>query len=140
MAPRSRAAVGTFTGRHVLAEFTGVAPGVLDDTAALGATLRTALERAGATVCDVISRRFDPQGVTVLALLCESHASVHTYPELGSAFLDVFTCGDAADPEFAVTLLAESLGATGTRVETVHRGHVPEAAPDGVGRQEGAPA
>lgn len=114
--------VGTFTGRHVLAEISGVLPSVLDDTELLGAALRGTLERAGAIVCDVMSKRFSPQGVTVLALLCESHASVHTYPELGSAFLDVFTCGDSADPELAVTLLAEELGAGRTQSRTVHRG------------------
>lgn len=115
-------AVGAFTGRHVLAELTGVAPGVLDDTAALGTALRGALERAGATVCEIVSKRFDPQGATVLALLSESHASVHTYPELGSAFLDVFTCGESADPELAVTLLAEALSAAETTSHTIHRG------------------
>lgn len=115
-------AVGLFTGQHVLAEFSGVDATRLDDASELASTLCRALERAGATVCEVMSRRFDPQGVTVLALLTESHASVHTYPEVGSAFLDVFTCGREADPEFAVQLLAEALGATSTEIRLVHRG------------------
>ena len=61
-----------------------------------------AVTEAGATLCEVISHRFTPQGVTVLAMLAESHASVHTYPELGAVFVDVFTCGDEADPVRAV--------------------------------------
>lgn len=114
---------GSFTGRHVLAEIEGIRPALLDDAAGLATALRRALERSGATVCEVVSHHFDPQGVTVLALLCESHASVHTYPELGSAFLDVFTCGDSADPELAVRLLAEDLGAERRHITTVRRGH-----------------
>lgn len=118
-------AVGLFTGQHVLAEFSGVDAARLNDASELANTLRRALERAGATVCEVMSRRFDPQGVTVLALLAESHASLHTYPEVGSAFLDVFTCGRKADPEFAVQLLAEMLGTTSTEIRLVHRGRRP---------------
>jgi ornithine decarboxylase len=60
----------------------------------------------------------------VLALLAESHASVHTYPERGSVFVDVFTCGHRADPNAAVRLLGEALGATTSSVQTVHRGQI----------------
>ena len=111
-----------FLGHHVLAEFEGVDPGPLDDVDFLLATLQAALREAGATVCDVLSKQFTPQGVTVIALLSESHASLHTYPELGSVFLDVFTCGDRADPELAMRLLAESLGASTTKITTIQRG------------------
>jgi hypothetical protein len=60
--------------------------------------------------------------ITVLALLAESHASVHTYPEVGSTFVDVFTCGERADPEKAVRLLAEALGTTSVELSSVARG------------------
>ena len=115
-------AIGLFTGRHVLAEFSGVDAARLDDVTGLAGALRLVLEQAGATVCEVVSKRFHPHGVTVLALLAESHASVHTYPEIGSAFLDVFTCGHRADPSLAVRLLADSLGATSTDIRLVRRG------------------
>jgi S-adenosylmethionine decarboxylase len=114
--------VGNFAGQHVLAEFEGVDPTLLDDVAFLRVTLERSLDRAGATVCDMVSKRFTPQGVTVLALLSESHASLHTYPEVGSVFLDVFTCGDRADPELAMRLLAEALAATSTNITTIRRG------------------
>ncbi|MGQ0840144.1 adenosylmethionine decarboxylase [Actinokineospora sp.] len=120
--------VGYFAGRHVLAEFDGVDPLLLDDPAVLRATLEDSLRRAGATICDVVSKRFEPQGVTVLALLSESHASIHTYPEIGSMFVDIFTCGETADPELAAALLRDSLGALDARITTVHRGHPVPAA------------
>ncbi|SDC27120.1 adenosylmethionine decarboxylase [Actinokineospora iranica] len=115
--------VGYFAGRHVLAEFDGVDPLLLDDLTFLRDTLEQSLRSAGATVCDVVSKRFEPQGVTVLALLSESHASIHTYPEIGSLFVDVFTCGETADPELAVALLRDNLGALDARITTVHRGY-----------------
>jgi S-adenosylmethionine decarboxylase len=114
--------IGVFAGQHVLAEFEGIDPALLDDAAFLRVTLERSLDRAGATVCDVVSKRFVPQGVTVLALLSESHASLHTYPEFGSVFLDVFTCGNRANPELATQLLAEALGATSTNITTIRRG------------------
>ncbi|OZM74558.1 adenosylmethionine decarboxylase [Amycolatopsis antarctica] len=119
------APVGTFAGRHVLAELSGVAPEKLNDIPFLRDALTQALVAADATVCQVIAHRFQPQGATVLALLAESHASIHTYPEIGAAFVDVFTCGVRADPEVAVHLLAEALGAMADSVSVVDRGREP---------------
>jgi S-adenosylmethionine decarboxylase len=121
-AASSAGVVGRFAGRHVLAELHGLDPGVLDDPARLGELLDAAVTEAGATVCDVVAKRFAPQGVTVVALLAESHASVHTYPELGALFVDVFTCGERADPERAVRLLAKALEAGSIHLSTVRRG------------------
>ncbi len=112
--------VGRFTGRHALAEFSGVEPALLDDEHRLRALLGDAVTAAGATVLDVMSHRFAPHGVTVLALLAESHASIHTYPEHGRAFVDVFTCG-SADPDMALNALATGLGGTIDR-RTIGRG------------------
>jgi S-adenosylmethionine decarboxylase len=114
--------VGAFTGRHAIAELEGVAATLLDDEQLLIDILTSALNRAGATILDVISKRFDPQGVTVLALLSESHASLHTYPEIGAAFMDVFTCGHRADPEYVVHLVAEELHAPAVELKTIFRG------------------
>ncbi|HEX5407321.1 MAG TPA: adenosylmethionine decarboxylase [Pseudonocardiaceae bacterium] len=115
-------AVRVFAGQHVFAEFEGIDPILLDDEAFLRDAMTRTLDQAGAIVCDLMSKRFAPQGVTVVALLSESHASLHTYPELGSVFLDVFTCGDRADPELAMRLLAEALAAKSTSITTTRRG------------------
>ncbi|GAB2763581.1 adenosylmethionine decarboxylase [Salinifilum aidingensis] len=114
--------VGLFAGQHVLAELEGVTPELLDDEQFLRDTLESALDRSDATVCQVIAKKFDPQGVTILALLSESHASLHTYPEDGSIFIDVFTCGNTAQPERAVQLLADALRPASTNTQTIRRG------------------
>jgi len=51
------------------------------------------------------SHKFEPQGVTVVAMLAESHISIHTWPEKGMAVCDVFTCGDHTTPESGVEYL-----------------------------------
>ena len=117
-----------FTGLHVLAELYGVTHVRLNDPITLRNALRTALTRAGATIRELHAHQFSPQGVTVLAMLSESHASIHTYPEAGAAFVDVFTCGDTANPELAVRELATELAASSVATQTVPRGH-PTTAP-----------
>ena len=114
--------VGSFAGRHVLAELAGVDATLLDDERLIRRTLRTALERANATVLDVASKHFHPQGVTAVALLSESHASIHTYPEFGTVFIDVFTCGDRAEPAVAVDHLVRALGAKSVHTELISCG------------------
>src|ERR1700758_5585564 len=111
-----------FAGCHVLAEFRGVDPALADDPARLRSLLCTELERAGAPVCEVVDKRFEPHGVTVLAMLEESHASIHSYPEQGAMFVDVFTCGERADAEQAVGLLRAELAASDACIRTVFRG------------------
>lgn len=118
--------IGTFAGKHMLAELTGMSREVLDDEHRLRRTLRSALARANASVLSVVSKRFEPQGVTVVALLSESHASVHTYPEFGAMFVDVFTCGDKADPMVAIEYLVDALKATSARTDLITRGHAVE--------------
>ncbi|NUP26565.1 MAG: adenosylmethionine decarboxylase [Nocardia sp.] len=121
-----------FTGRHVLAEFGGVDRALCDDLTALESALRYALTGAGVTVCEIVGKQFDPHGVTVLALLAESHASLHTYPESGDIFVDVFTCGSAADSAGRVAeLLRTALGPEHVRISTVLRGRA--AGPDATG-------
>ena len=64
-----------------------------------------AVKQAGMTFLEFSSFVFEPQGFTAVALLSESHLSIHTYPECGYAAIDVFTCGDDSKPERAVEIL-----------------------------------
>ena len=112
-------------GRHVLAELGGIEPAVLDDVEHLRDDLAEALTEAGAQVRQIVTERFEPQGATVVAVLAESHASIHTWPEHGGMHVDVFTCGDSADPVAAVQQLARRVGATDTALQVVDRGGAP---------------
>jgi S-adenosylmethionine decarboxylase len=109
-------------GRHVIAELLGGNPNLLNDERYLRAALKEAAERAGGTVLDVTSHKFTPQGVTALALLSESHISIHTWPEHGYSAVDVFTCGSHTNPQLACDFLKKSLECTGESVRTLERG------------------
>ena len=98
-------------GKHCILELYDCDPSKLDDETFLRHTITTAAQRAGATLLNLITHRFEPQGVTGLALLAESHISIHTWPENGYAAVDVFTCGDHTMPEKACEVLCEDLGA-----------------------------
>lgn len=92
-----------FAGRHLLIDLWGASR--LDDLALAEATLREAVEAVGATLLHVHVHHFTPNdGVSGVAVLAESHISIHTWPEAGYAALDVFVCGDC-DPYAAVPVL-----------------------------------
>lgn len=80
-------------GTHLVLEIWGVAARALDDRDGLERALHAASEAAGLTVLEAAFHRFDPQGVTGVLVLSESHISVHTWPELGYAAIDLFSCG-----------------------------------------------
>ena len=99
-------------GKHCILELYNCDSAKLDDEAFLRNAITTAAKRAGATLLNLITHRFDPQGVTGLALLAESHISIHTWPESGYAAVDVFTCGDHTMPERACAVLIAELEAS----------------------------
>lgn len=98
-------------GKHCILELYGCDQSKLNDEAFIRSTITTAAQRAGATLLNLITHRFEPQGVTGLALLAESHISIHTWPESGYAAIDVFTCGDHTMPESACEILRKELAA-----------------------------
>jgi S-adenosylmethionine decarboxylase len=107
--PQASSFSGEAIGKHCILELYDCNPSKLDDEAFLRDTITTAAKRAGATLLNLITHRFQPQGVTGLALLAESHISIHTWPESGYAAVDVFTCGDHTMPEKACLTLAAEL-------------------------------
>ena len=83
----------------------------LNDESSLRCTLNRAAKLANATVLNLISNKFEPQGVTAIALLAESHISIHTWPESNYSAVDIFTCGQNMLPERASQYLIDTLNA-----------------------------
>jgi len=109
-------------GRHVLADFFGVAADRLDDVDQLRACLESAARSCGLTaVAPPLLHHFDGGGVTGVILLAESHIAVHTFPEHGYAAVDVFSCGDR-DPELALRVFRTALAPQREHVTTTIRG------------------
>lgn len=111
-----------FQGVHVLGEMYGIDDKLLNDESFLERCLTTGIGMSGATICGIQKKKFDPMGVTILALLSESHASIHTYPDKGALFFDAFTCGDHCHPMKIVEALIRDLGPKDHSLKTIMRG------------------
>ena len=98
-------------GKHCILELYECDEIKLNDEAFVRTTITIAAKLAGATLLNLITHRFEPQGVTGLALLAESHISIHTWPENFYAAVDVFTCGNHTMPEKACQILCNELAA-----------------------------
>ena len=96
-------------GKHCILEVYECDEAKLNDEAFLRTTITASAKFAGARLLNLITHRFEPQGVTGLALLAESHISIHTWPEARYAAVDVFTCGDHTMPEKACEFLIREL-------------------------------
>ena len=117
---------GGVAGRHVIIECFGAQAGF--DAAALESLLRRAAAAGGATLLSCHMHGFGGgNGVTGVALLAESHITVHTWPERGYAAFDVFMCG-SCNAERAATVIAEAVPEARVQVRGVDRpGPVPPA-------------
>ena len=108
--------------QHILFELRGCPSELLDDSEFVVLALQVSAVHAKSKLIDINFHKFEPQGVTGLALLADSHISIHTWPEKGLAMCDIFTCGVDATPQMAVEYLSkqfQSLDTTYTHHERV---------------------
>jgi S-adenosylmethionine decarboxylase len=92
-------------GLHLLIDFWGAKH--LQDKAHIRKALKKAAEACGATVLKIVLHSFgEGAGITGVAVLSESHISIHTWPEINYIALDVFMCG-SCNPHRAVLTLRE---------------------------------
>ena len=106
-------------GAHLIIDLHGAKR--LDDIEHIEATLRHCVEAARATLLHIHLHHFQPNGVSGVAVLAESHISIHTWPEVGYAALDVFMCG-SADPDLCIPVLREAFSAKRVEVNELLRG------------------
>jgi S-adenosylmethionine decarboxylase len=106
-------------GVHLIVDLHGADR--LDDIEHIEATLRRCVTAARATLLHIHLHHFQPNGVSGVAVLAESHISIHTWPEAGYAALDVFMCG-SADPDACIPVLREAFSAQRVGVNELLRG------------------
>lgn len=112
----------TFAGTHLILDFWGAKR--LDDLKLMEQAMRDAVKCAGATLLHIHLHHFTPNGgISGVAVLAESHISVHTWPEKGFAAFDIFMCGDA-EPEKAIPILREAFSPDSVNVGEHLRGTV----------------
>ena len=96
----------SYAGTHLIVDLWGARH--LDDLDHIELAMRRAVSAAGATLLHIHLHHFTPnQGVSGVAVLAESHISVHTWPEREFAAFDVFMCGDA-EPHRTIDVLREA--------------------------------
>jgi S-adenosylmethionine decarboxylase len=109
-------------GRHVLAEFYGCSPDILNNTAQIEEIMVNAALEAGAEIREVVFHEFTPQGVSGVVVISESHLAIHTWPEFGYAAVDVFTCGTTVDPWVSCYYLKKHFTAERMAAKEIKRG------------------
>lgn len=95
-----------YAGTHLIVDLWGAKR--IDDLQHVEDTLKTCVERAKATLLHIHLHHFTPNdGISGVAVLAESHISIHSWPERDYAALDIFMCGDSL-PHEAVKVLEEN--------------------------------
>jgi S-adenosylmethionine decarboxylase len=109
-------------GRHILAEIYGCDSEILNNKVAIEKIMVESALKAGAEVREVTFHKFSPQGVSGVVIISESHLTIHTWPELGYAAVDIFTCGDKINPWDACNYMTELFNAKNMTATEVKRG------------------
>lgn len=78
-----------------------------------------AIDSSGAHIRKTVEHEFFPHGLTAMAVLAESHASIHTWPENNIAYVDYFTCSNLVDADEFMNYFDEH-GLTVFRIGIVH--------------------
>lgn len=110
-----------YAGIHLIIDLHGASH--INNPAHIEATMRRCVVAARATLLHIHLHRFEPDGVSGVAVLAESHISVHTWPESRFAAFDVFMCGDT-HPEACVDIMREAFAAERVDVKEILRGEV----------------
>jgi len=112
-----------FAGTHLIVDFWDA--DYLDDLQRMEDALREAVDAGGATLLHIHLHHFTENGgISGVAVLAESHISVHTWPERDFAAFDVFMCGDA-EPEKSIAALERVFAPKRVETHTCLRGAVP---------------
>lgn len=109
-------------GIHLLIELWSCNRKKIDTLDYLEKIMVQAAEVAGATVLKSAFQDFNPQGVSGVVVIAESHLTIHTWPEHGYAAVDIFTCGTSVDPWKATEFLQRELEAGDIQVRDFLRG------------------
>jgi S-adenosylmethionine decarboxylase len=109
-----------FAGMHVIVDLYGASG--IDDIALIERAMRQCINECGASLLHIHLHHFTPNnGVTGVAVLAESHISVHTWPEREYAAFDIFMCGDSK-PELATSILLDIFKPTSIETRLLKRG------------------
>ena len=109
-----------FAGHHYLIDMWNCL--YLEDENKVKDLLKRAAEEAGASVLQINIHYFgEGQGVSGVAILAESHISIHTWPERNFAAFDIFMCGNT-NPELSLNFLKKKFKPSKVEIKRLKRG------------------
>ncbi len=109
-------------GRHLIVEYADCDCILLNDIDFLEQQMNESVRVSGATIVSSKFHRYNPQGVSGVIVIAESHLSIHTWPEYGYAAVDFFTCGEEVDPYKAFEYMKKMLKSQNATVKELNRG------------------
>jgi spermidine synthase len=111
-------------GRQLIAEFIYCSPKILNDRRAVEQAVKQGIKESGLSLVNITGKKFNPVGVTLIAVISESHIAIHTYPEARHASIDIFTCGNGSTSvNKLLKFLKSKFKPKTVRVMEVHRGN-----------------
>lgn len=108
-------------GYHFILDLEGCEATLLNDKMRMLTLCEDLARILGTRVVQKGAHQFHPRGVTAYVVIAESHISIHTWPESGKAFLDVFTCRPNFDPERTLDFIMGKLGGKRGRATLILR-------------------
>lgn len=88
----------TISGKHMICDIKNIKnKELLNDMNQIKQVLDTICEKENYSILGRLEHQFEPEGLTIIYLLSESHISIHTFPEREYAALDIYTCREYPD-------------------------------------------
>jgi S-adenosylmethionine decarboxylase proenzyme len=109
-------------GRHLLVEFYQCENRVISDVRKIEEIMVGAAKHAKATIVDVVFHNFNPNGISGVIVIQESHLAIHTWPEFNFASVDIYTCGSKVNPWRAYEYLHRHFKAKNVTAMEMKRG------------------
>jgi S-adenosylmethionine decarboxylase len=109
-------------GRHLLLELKDCNRDTLNNLNLLKKILNDAALISGARVLGDSFHKFEPQGVSGVVVIAESHLFIHTWPECGYAAVDIFTCGTSVQPGKAANYIINKIESKNNSILEIQRG------------------
>jgi S-adenosylmethionine decarboxylase len=119
-----------YLGKQIIAELLGCKVEAMNSLGTVKRAMLEAAKASNSTVVKSVFHKFNPQGISGVVVVAESHLAIHTWPEYGYAAVDIFTCGDHTKPKRGLKVLAKLLGARKIKYKRIKRGILSEVKDD----------
>ena len=109
-------------GSHFIIELINCSPDKLRKVRDVKRIMGEVVRKSKSTMVEASFHQFQPEGVTGMILIKESHFAIHTWPEESYVAADIFTCGQEMDPYIAIEVMKDRFEAREVRYQIIKRG------------------